>query len=141
MRRGLTLVELAVLLAVGAVLMGTALPAIVRGRDRLRTRLAADGLAQHLGAARWRAILVGRPVTVTFRPDGAEAAETSPAVAPWRLAYGATAAWGAGLRSNRPTLTWRPDGTPHGVQNLTVVVTRGAVAESVVVSRLGRIRR
>lgn len=136
MRRGVTLVEATVTLAIGAILLGVALPSLARGRDRLHARLAADGLAQLLGAARWRAVLTGLPVTVTFRGDGADATATG-----WRLAFGASAAWGTTLRPNRTTLTWRSDGTPHGVQNMTVVVVRGAAAESVIVSRLGRIRR
>ena len=58
-RRGFTLVELAVTLAVVAIAAAVVLPRVPHG-GALRVRAAADRLAARLSAARARAILHGR---------------------------------------------------------------------------------
>ena len=44
------------------------------------------------------------------------------------------------LRATRDTVTYAPTGLGWGLANTTIVVARGARAESVTVSRLGRVR-
>jgi hypothetical protein len=47
---------------------------------------------------------------------------------------------GVRLRASRTSATYTPLGLALGVSNLTLVATRGVAAESVTVSRLGRVR-
>lgn len=51
-----------------------------------------------------------------------------------------TALRGVGLRASRDSLAYDSRGLGVGAANLTVVVTRGQVADTLVVSRLGRVR-
>jgi prepilin-type N-terminal cleavage/methylation domain-containing protein len=64
-RRGFTLLELAVTLAVVAIAAAVVLPRVPHG-GALRVRTAADGLAARLSAARARAILHGRAERVAL---------------------------------------------------------------------------
>jgi hypothetical protein len=50
------------------------------------------------------------------------------------------AAHGVTLRASRDTLTFAPTGLGHGASNTTIVVSRGRRADTLVVSRLGRVR-
>ena len=47
---------------------------------------------------------------------------------------------GVRLSASGDTVRYAPDGMATGVSNTTVLVTRGARVDSVVVSRLGRVR-
>jgi hypothetical protein len=45
------------------------------------------------------------------------------------------------LRASKDTIVYAPSGMGHGVSNSTIVVSLKARAETVTVSRLGRMRR
>jgi hypothetical protein len=49
--------------------------------------------------------------------------------------------YGVRLAANRDSMAYDGRGLGVGAANLSIVVRRGAVAETVVVSRLGRVRR
>ena len=44
------------------------------------------------------------------------------------------------LSTNRNSITYSPIGVGYGAANFSLVVSRGAVADTIVVSRLGRVR-
>lgn len=69
MRRGFTLIEVAVTLLVIALAVGVAAPSISRGLDGLRTRAEAAGIATFLRAAREQAITHQRAYEVRVRTD------------------------------------------------------------------------
>ena len=69
MKRGFTLIELAVTLLVMAVAVGVAAPSIARGLDGLRTRAEAAGVATFLRAAREQAITHNRTYEVQVRAE------------------------------------------------------------------------
>ena len=48
---------------------------------------------------------------------------------------------GVTFSASRDSMAYTPNGLGYGASNLTIVVRRGAAAESVYVSRLGRVRR
>jgi prepilin-type N-terminal cleavage/methylation domain-containing protein len=68
-RRGFTLIEVAVTLLVIALAVGVAAPSISRGLDGLRTRAEAAGIATFLRAAREQAITHQRAYEVRVRTD------------------------------------------------------------------------
>jgi hypothetical protein len=47
---------------------------------------------------------------------------------------------GVRLSASRDTMAYAPPGVGHGAANLRVILTRGRAADTVVVSRLGRVR-
>ncbi|MCU0622427.1 MAG: prepilin-type N-terminal cleavage/methylation domain-containing protein [Gemmatimonadaceae bacterium] len=135
-RRGWTLLELVVVLTIVGTGLALAVPPLWHLRDRWLARRARDDLVLLLTAARWRAQVSGRAVVVGLGADGLATAEQPG----WRLVRALEAAYGTTLRANRPSLVYRADGLAAGAANLTAVVGRGAVAETVRVSRLGRVR-
>ena len=69
MKRGFTLIELAVTLLVISVAVGVSAPSIARGLDALRTRAEAAGVATFLRAAREQAITHNRTYDIRVRTD------------------------------------------------------------------------
>lgn len=124
-------------LAVAGLLMAVALPPMAAWRNRWMVRRARDDAAVLFAAARWRAQGVGRSVTVTI--DASRGALTA-AHGAWRLVRELDAAYGVLLSANRTNVVYRPDGLTSGAANLTLVLSRGEAAESLRVSRLGRVR-
>jgi prepilin-type N-terminal cleavage/methylation domain-containing protein len=68
-KRGFTLIELAVTLLVMSVAVGVAAPAIARGLDGLRARAEASGVATFLRAAREQAITHNHSYEVRVRAE------------------------------------------------------------------------
>jgi Tfp pilus assembly protein FimT len=138
-RRGATLLEIAIVCTVVAVLAAVAAPRTAQLVDRLRVRGAVEELAAACAAARQLAILRGQFVTVSIDvPAGAVTVATSvDTVIRRRL----TASFGVALAATGSAVTYAPTGLGYGVSNLSVAVSRGRAADTVFVSRLGRVRR
>lgn len=138
-RRAYTLVELVVVLALLALGAGAA----VRGVTALLDRTAAEGAARDLAflfhRARDRALLRAARVTVRLDTVAATIAlherDRPPALRDLAGVHGVT------LTATRDSMTYLGTGLATGGANLTAIVRRGAAAETVIVSRLGRIRR
>lgn len=65
-RRGFTLVELVLVLALAAVLAALAAPRFATAQSRYRAGLAADRVAREIEHARQRAVVTGAAQSVTF---------------------------------------------------------------------------
>ena len=137
-RRGATLPELIVVLALASLLLTLVLPPLKRGYDRVMTRGAAREVATLFHVARAAAIASGRPTAVHLRDDIARAAvvrrgETLLARAPGP-------SFGVAMRSTRDSMAYTIIGLGSGAANLSVELSRGRAADTVVVSREGRVR-
>ncbi len=64
--RGITLIELMVVIAIIGILTAMTIASVARGRPRARLDVAAKGLQAALGTARQRALGSGRDVVVAF---------------------------------------------------------------------------
>ena len=139
MRHGTTLPELMVAMVVLA-LLGTI--AIVRAsafRDRMSVRAAVgETVSTFALARRW---------SVTRASRTAVSIDTANAVVVVR-SFGDTivqrrlgAAHGVKLSATRDSMAYAPNGLGYGASNLSIIVRRGVVADTIVVSRLGRVRR
>jgi prepilin-type N-terminal cleavage/methylation domain-containing protein len=137
-RHGFTLLELLVVLAVTAVLMGVALPRVVAISDAVAVRHAADQVRTVLALARQRAVAFAAPVAVLVDSAAAQLA-VGDAQGPLST-HAVGAAYGVTLTATRDSVAFGPLGLGWGAANTSVVVTRGAAAETVTVSRAGRIR-
>ncbi|PYM40688.1 MAG: hypothetical protein DME16_25940, partial [Candidatus Rokuibacteriota bacterium] len=69
MKRGFTLIEMAVTLLVIALAVGVAAPSISRGLDGVRARAEAAGIATFLRAAREQAITHHRAYEVRVKSE------------------------------------------------------------------------
>ena len=143
MRRGHTLSELLVVLAVIGILAGMFVPGIGALADRVAVEhQAARLLAAYRSAwltARVRQRLALLRVTadsLAIRTvPGAESPDTT---LEW-VAPGPALA-GVELRSPAHTAVFSPDGVAMGFANARHVLVRGGASRDVVVSRLGRVR-
>jgi type IV fimbrial biogenesis protein FimT len=137
-RRGFTLLELLVAVLVAAVLAAVAVSGAARVADTLAVRGAARELRAALASARHLAVLRATRAAVAIDTTRAEvvvhvAAETS-LVRPLHALYGVR------LSASRDSLAYRADGLGWGATNARLIARRRSAAETVTVSRLGRVR-
>ena len=137
MRRGYTVVELTLVLAIVGLMLGIALPRLTPLRDSCIAEQAAQAVVLAHRRARIAAILMNRPLVLTVAADSLRIATLADSVV-WRAAGPAAA--GATLAGPVRKLTFSPVGLTTGLSNATFQISRGAAIRSVVVSRLGRVR-
>ena len=138
MRRGATLLEISVVLALLGALLGTTAPALRHLADRARVDAATHEIARLYDGARFRAVHRGRFVTVTV--DTAAGTITVRESGTNGASREIEVAHGVALRVTRRVTTFSPTGLGYGAANTSVIVRRGIAADTVVISRLGRLR-
>ena len=138
MRRGLTIVELLISISLFALLV-TFITTRIGGRlDNLAVSSVAAEVTGAFAVARNAAI--ARGTYVTIRVDSTRKSVVVFAGADTLLQRLAGAVHRVNIASNRDSLAYNPLGHGYGASNQSIVITRGAAAETVVVSRLGRVR-
>lgn len=138
MRRGTTLVELMMVLVLMSMGLALATPRFSAMRDRASVSSATAELVATLATARSTAIARGGEVAAHVDDGRGEL---------WLVAGGDTvqfrplaATHGVTLSATRDIVTYGPTGRGAGASNSRVIVRRGAAADTVLVSRLGRVR-
>lgn len=136
-RRGWSSIELVVVLAIAGVLAAIAVPPMRRGVQRLAVRGAAADAKAAFSLARNLAIARSARVAVTIdAPHGllrviARGDTTVRAVGEVH---------GVALEATRDSMAYSPLGLGFGGSNLRLILRRGPAAETLYVSRLGRVR-
>ena len=130
---GYTVLELIIVLMIAGVLLAIAIPRALLSLDRMIVHSAAGDVAAILTSARALAIAGHAAVAVDIdSTSGMVRIRRGPEVVSSRsVGY----AHGVFVRRNRDSLTF----DAHGL-NLSIVIRRGAAAETLFVSRLGRVR-
>ncbi len=139
MRRGITLFEIGVVLVIVGVLCAMAVPDLLRLMDRTRVRHAANEIVTTLALA--RATAVAREVRVAARFDPVRSTVVVASGGDTIVARDLGAIYGISLQSNRDSVVYGPTGVGYGAANQTVVLRRGRAVDSLIISRLGRVRR
>ena len=135
--RGTTLVELLVVLVIMALLGAIVMPAVGARGDRLAARRAAAEVGGSFATAREFALARTAPASVLLDSAGpAVTVRSGPDTLLRRVLRGDRIT----MHSSRDSMAYAPDGLGIGAANLSVVLRRGAAAETVTVSRLGRAR-
>ena len=139
MRRGATLQELILVLPVVGILGAIAVPRAIGLRDRMSVRAAALETISTFALARRWAISRSARTAITFDTVGGALTvrSFSDTVVRRRL----TSSHAVTLSASRDSMAYAPNGLGYGASNLTVVLRRGVAAETIFVSRLGRVRR
>lgn len=132
------MVEMAIVLTLISILAAIAMPAFGRQRDAAAVRRATQSLTDALAVARDVALAGVAPVAVEL--DEATAAITVRSATDTIERHELGAGLGVALRATRDSMAYGPDGLGVGAANLTAFLSRGSAAETVVVSRLGRVR-
>jgi prepilin-type N-terminal cleavage/methylation domain-containing protein len=136
MRRGHTLPELLLVLAVVTLLFLLALPRGGRTLDGLLARQAADRIVAAHGRARSIALARQRVARLLVSADSLQVVSADSVI--WRLAGPSVA--GAALEEGSGETSYAPNGQAMGAANARYLLRRGTAAVEVLVSRLGRVR-
>ena len=139
MRRGATLPELVIVLSTIGLVTTIAVSRLGALRDRMSVRAAAgETFATFALARRWS---LSRATRTAIAIDTATASLTvqsfTDTIAHRRLG----ASHGVSMSATRDSMAYAPNGLGYGASNLGLVLRRGGAAETVFVSRLGRVRR
>ena len=140
MRKGHTLWEIMVVLALVGVLTAVGGARVPQWLDRIAVKRAAGDLAAFYQVARFRAVLRSRRVRIELRPDVLRAvydgvSDSQLVSIPGPRRYGVQ------MAVSRPMIGIHPNGVGYGASNTKVVLRRGLAAESLTTSRVGRIKR
>ncbi|HEY3287905.1 MAG TPA: GspH/FimT family pseudopilin [Gemmatimonadaceae bacterium] len=138
MRRAHTLPELALTLALLAIIAATAVPRVFDLAARWRVRAAVGDVVNALVLAREAALARGTVASFVINAARGEVVVTCAGDTIVHRAVGAV--HGVTFAASGDSVRYAPDGLATGVSNTTVLVALGAHVDSVVVSRLGRIR-
>lgn len=137
-RPALTLLELVIVLMIIGLLSIVAVRELGRYLDRIAARAAITEAAEVIQQARDEAL--ARHTVVSVRIDTAAdqlaLRERGRALAVHALGHAHRVA----ITATRDSLVFDVRGLGYGASNLTLVATRGHAAETLVVSRLGRVR-
>jgi prepilin-type N-terminal cleavage/methylation domain-containing protein len=137
-RRAFSAIELTIVVGILSVLSAIAMPAVTRLLDRVRVRAAVTEIESLFAAARHAAIARGTPANVEIDTVARTILVTMDRDTVRKGLLGAE--HGVELATNRRSMTYSASGVGYGAANLSVVVRKSAAADTVVVSRLGRVR-
>ena len=138
MRKGYTLLEQLVVLAVMTILLTLVIPRTLSTLDRSAVRNARRQVVSALGSARGSA--QSRSERVAVAMDSSAGLLRILAGRDTLLVRPLHAELGVVLAASRDTVTYGASGRGYGAANSTIVLSRGAAAETVYVARLGRAR-
>ncbi|MCA0374792.1 MAG: GspH/FimT family pseudopilin [Gemmatimonadetes bacterium] len=137
-RRGLTLPELLLTLGLLGVLASLAVPAGVRLLQAVSVEMVTAEVTALF--ARARDVAVARSTRVAVRIDAA-AQRVAVHSGTDTLAIADFTDTGVTLETTRDSMAYGPSGLGHGAANLRLTLTRGSTADTITVSRLGRVAR
>jgi prepilin-type N-terminal cleavage/methylation domain-containing protein len=138
MRPAFTLIELTVTLCILSILSAIAVPRAETFLDAIRVRGAVTEIESLFSTARHLAIARGAQITVGIDSSRAtisvSAGEDTLRKAEIGLEHDVR------FSTTRARMVYSATGVGYGAANLSVVVRRNSAADTVVVSRLGRVR-
>ena len=139
MRYGTTVPELIVVVTIVGVLGTIAISRTATLRDRMSVRAAATETVSTFALARRWSLSRASRTAIMIDTSNASIVVRSYAdtVAQRRLG----SSHGVSISASRDSMAYAPNGLGYGASNLTIVVRRGEAAETIFVSRLGRVRR
>jgi Tfp pilus assembly protein FimT len=137
-RRGMTIVELLVMMAILGAMAAIAVPRAVTTMDRFSVRGAAQDVVLAIAAA--RAAASDRSTYVSFVADPRTGRVRAVSGGETLLERDLARTRGIRLEASRESVTFAPGGLGWGAANTTVIVSKGTRSDTIVMSRLGRVR-
>jgi Tfp pilus assembly protein FimT len=135
----MTAIEVAITLSVIAIMLGVVVPSAVRFRDGLAVRNASAEAVAAFAVARQSAIVRGARADLAIDDPPGNISVWVAGKSIMRRDLEAT--YGITLTTTRDSTAYSPLGLGHGLANLRMVIEKGRVAETIFVSREGRVRR
>jgi Tfp pilus assembly protein PilE len=136
-RPGLSLLETLLALVLLGLVSALAMPPYVAQRDRSAVRAARTAAVTAFD--QMRALALTRATNAAMRIDTAAARLVVHAGRDTVVRVEMFRAWGVRLAATRDSTAIAPDGLGYGAANLRLILSRGAAADSIIVSRLGRV--
>ena len=140
MNRGVTLVEVLMVVTLVGVLSALGVPRVFRVQDRIMVARAASEVASFYHAARYGAILRARMVRIEFGAETLRAVYEGVTDSTFLLQPGPRR-HGVSLAASRAEVRVSPNGLGYGAANTTLVLRRGEAVDTLTTSRLGRLKR
>ena len=137
-RTGATLIELTIAMAIASIVAGITIMRAGQFLDAMAVRGAVTEIQSLFSLARHVAIARGAQSTLLIDETAGSIAVRSQGEDIRVRDVGV--AHGVSLSTNRSSITYSPIGVGYGAANFSLVVSRGAVVDTIVVSRLGRVR-
>ncbi len=134
-RPGTTLIDVLTAVLILAVLTSIAVPPIVAVSDRIAVRAATRATVATFVDGRRGGLHHGR-ATVEIQSTGVRLLLRDSVA----RVHDFAARYGVSVRSTTPAMTFDHAGLGRGVANGTIILTRRLAVDTVVVSRLGRVR-
>jgi prepilin-type N-terminal cleavage/methylation domain-containing protein len=141
MARGFTLLEITIVL----VIAGFVLVAAIRPLRPVLDHFTVDGVARDvttlLATTRQTAVAQGKRARLRIMPDSLVIDTLG------STGWGVQRAWpgpsrrGVSVTATNPSVAFAPTGLAWGVSNSSITLSRGSHVETVIVSRVGRVRR
>lgn len=138
MRKGFSLVELVLVLAVAGLLFGIALPPLSGVLDHIEVGSAANHLVAAHQRARIMAVTRGQVLVLSI--DAANLVIRSRGQSSPLWSEDGPAAARVALEGPARQFIFSPEGLTLGLSNATLRLTRGSASRTIVISRLGRVR-
>jgi len=140
MSKGFTLLELMVVITLAAILFAFWVPRAANLMDWIETERALRDVTTALAVGRNGAVLQSTRARITLAADtlridrfGAQGWE------PWWRVPGPSSR-GVTLVTSNPVVIFGPTGMGWGASNTTVILRRGSQAETITLSRVGRVK-
>lgn len=140
MRRGVTLLELAIVLTIIGTISALAFPKAAGLLDRIAVSRATGEVAAFYQTARLSAVFRSQRVRMEFRPDSLLATFEGPRDSLF-LQWPGPLRHRVSLTATRAAIRIQANGLGLGAANTKIVLRRGMAAESLTTSRLGRLKR
>ncbi|HJR68057.1 MAG TPA: type II secretion system protein [Gemmatimonadaceae bacterium] len=135
----MTAIETIVVLSIVSLMIAIVVPTLSRLRDGIAVRNATAEATSAFAIARRTAIL--RATTTGIGIDRPPGFITVTTAGEMLLQRNLEEAYGVTLSSTRDSTAYSALGHGFGAANLSLVIARGTVAETIFVSREGRVRR
>ena len=137
-RPGFTIIETVIALAFAGALFAIAIPRAQSMLDRVELRGAVSEVEMMFSLARHAAIARGGQVTLDI--DVARRTVTVKQGTEIIRSRAVGSAHGVVISANRTLITYAANGIGYGAANLSLFVSRAGLVDTIVVSRLGRVR-
>jgi len=140
-REGFTIAELAVTIAIVAVIAAIGLPRLGRTLDWMAADAAARDVSTALAVARATAAMQGVRTRVVIAADSLRFDRWEPPLWVPGRRWPGPASHGVALEVSNPEVVFGPLGLAWGVSNTRVTLRRGTNTEVLTVSSVGRVKR
>jgi len=141
MRRGFTLTELAVVLAILAIVTAITLPRLQGLQDWIAVNTAAQDVTTAVAVTRYAAIMQGGRRRLVLARDSLRIDRWSGDSWVPHERWPGPDRHGVALEVSNPVVVFDPIGLAWGLSNTKVVLRRGVRSETITLSRLGRVKR